>query len=111
MFSSITVFCGSKSGTNPLFIEQATALGGLLAQHSVTLVYGGGKVGMMGAVADACMQNGGFVIGVIPEVLVEWEQQHQGITELRVVEDMHVRKKCYTNWEKPLLSYPVATAH
>jgi uncharacterized protein (TIGR00730 family) len=93
MFSSVTVFCGSKSGINPLFIEQATALGCLLAKHSVTLVYGGGRVGMMGAVADACMQNGGNVVGVIPEVLVEWEQQHKGITELRVVADMHVRKK------------------
>ncbi|MBA4198458.1 MAG: TIGR00730 family Rossman fold protein [Chitinophaga sp.] len=93
MFSSVTVFCGSKSGTNPLFIQQAIDLGGLLAKHSITLVYGGGKVGMMGAVADACMENGGNVIGIIPEVLVEWEQQHKGITELKVVEDMHVRKK------------------
>jgi uncharacterized protein (TIGR00730 family) len=57
------------------------------------LIYGGGNKGLMGAVANAVMDNGGKVIGVIPKVLVEWEAQHEGITELRVVEDMHVRKK------------------
>ncbi|MBS1627111.1 MAG: TIGR00730 family Rossman fold protein [Bacteroidetes bacterium] len=93
MYSSITVFCGSKTGNNPLFIQQATELGCLLAKHSITLVYGGGKVGIMGALANACMNNGGKVIGVIPELLIEWEQQHTGITELKVVADMHIRKK------------------
>ncbi|MBS1579305.1 MAG: TIGR00730 family Rossman fold protein [Bacteroidetes bacterium] len=93
MYSSITVFCGSKTGNNPLFIQQATELGCLLAKHSITLVYGGGKVGIMGAIANACMDNGGKVIGVIPELLIEWEQQHTSITELKVVADMHIRKK------------------
>lgn len=91
--NAAAVFCGSKTGNDPLFVEHATALGKLLASHQITLIYGGGKVGMMGAVANAVMQNNGKVIGVIPEVLLSWEQQHKGITELRVVSDMHVRKK------------------
>ncbi len=92
-FKTAAVFCGSKSGTNPLFAEHAEILGKLLAEHSITLVYGGGRVGLMGSVANAVMHNGGKVIGVIPEVLLSWEQQHKGITELKVVSDMHVRKK------------------
>jgi TIGR00730 family protein len=92
-YKSIAVFCGSKSGNNILFEEHATALGKLLAQKNIQLVYGGGRVGLMGAVANAVMQNGGKVIGIIPKVLLAWEQQHTGITELRIVEDMHERKK------------------
>lgn len=90
---NVAVFCGSKSGSNPLFVEHATILGKLLAQYQITLIYGGGRVGLMGTVADAVMNNNGKVIGVIPEVLLSWEQQHKGITDLRVVSDMHVRKK------------------
>ena len=89
----IAVFCGSKSGTSAVFVAQATELGTLLALRGKTLVYGGGSVGIMGAVADAVMQGGGQVIGVITELLLTWEQQHTGITDLRVVPDMHVRKK------------------
>ena len=92
-FTSLAVFCGSRSGSDPLFIEHAKQLGTLMAQQQVTLVYGGGSKGIMGAVADAVMNNGGKVVGVIPEILVEWEHQHEGITELHVVPDMHVRKK------------------
>ncbi len=90
---TVAVFCGSKSGNNPLFVEHAATLGKLIAQHEITLVYGGGRVGLMGTVADAVMNNNGKVIGVIPEVLLSWEQQHKSITDLRVVNDMHVRKK------------------
>ena len=90
---NIAVFCGSKSGNNPEFVLQTIALGQLMAQEKITLVYGGGNKGLMGAVADAVMQGNGNVIGVIPEVLLEWEHQHKGITDLRVVADMHVRKK------------------
>lgn len=90
---SIAVFCGSKSGKNPLFIEHATQLGILLAKENIKLIYGGGSVGIMGAIANAVMQNNGEVIGVIPQLLVEWEQQHESITELIIVENMHVRKK------------------
>ena len=92
-FKTAAVFCGSKSGNNPLFTEHAEILGNLLAEHGITLVYGGGRVGLMGTVANAVMNHSGKVIGVIPEVLLIWEQQHKGITELKVVSDMHVRKK------------------
>ena len=90
---SVAVFCGSKSGNNPLFIQQAKELGQLLAEQQITLVYGGGGVGLMGAVANAVLEHRGKVIGVIPEILLEWEQEHKGITELKVVSDMHRRKK------------------
>ncbi len=90
---NIAVFCGSKPGTDARYAKEAAALGRLMAQHGITLVYGGGSRGLMGVVADAVMQEGGKVIGVIPKVLIEWEAQHKGITELHVVEDMHIRKK------------------
>jgi len=89
----IAVFCGSKSGTSAVFVTHAQELGALLAHRGKTMVYGGGSVGIMGAVADAVMHGGGQVIGVITELLLTWEQQHIGITDLRVVPDMHVRKK------------------
>jgi len=89
----LAVFCGSKPGKDPLYITHAKELGKLMAQNGIELIYGGGSVGLMGAVADAVMANGGRVTGIIPEVLLSWEQQHKGITELRVVGDMHTRKK------------------
>jgi len=89
----IAVCCGSKSGTSPVFVTHAQELGALLALRGKTMVYGGGSVGLMGAVADAVMHGGGQVIGVITELLLTWEQQHTGISDLRVVPDMHVRKK------------------
>ncbi len=93
MYTNIAVFCGSKAGVNPLYIEHTKEVGRLLAANNMKLIYGGGSVGLMGAVADAVMQNGGEVIGIIPEVLMEWEQHHKQITELHIVEDMHVRKR------------------
>lgn len=92
-FSALAVFCGSKPGNDPLYTQQAKQLGHLLAQHNITMVYGGGGKGLMGAVADAVMEGKGKVIGVIPEILLEWEAQHKGITQLIVVPDMHVRKR------------------
>lgn len=92
-FKSIAVFCGSKSGVNPLFVAHAKQLGQLFAKHNITMIYGGGSVGLMGAVANEMMENGGEVIGVIPEILVAREQQHKGISKLHVVPDMHVRKR------------------
>ena len=89
----IAVFCGSKSGVNPLFEKQAYELGKLMAERNIVVVYGGGNKGLMGAVANAAMDYGGEVIGIIPRLLLEWEHHHEGITDLRVVEDMHVRKK------------------
>lgn len=90
---SLAVFCGSHHGSNPLYTEHARELGHLLAAHQTTLVYGGGNVGIMGTMADAVMEHGGKVIGVIPKVLIEWERQHEHITELIITEDMHTRKK------------------
>src|SRR5436190_592959 len=91
--TSIAVFCGSKPGANALYAQHAYELGRLMADRGIKLVYGGGNKGLMGAVANAVMDHGGHVIGVIPRILVEWEHQHEGITDLRVVEDMHARKR------------------
>lgn len=90
---SIAVFCGSKKGMNPCFEQETKKLGSLMAEKGIQLVYGGGSKGLMGVVADAVMAGGGAVVGVIPEVLIHWEAQHKGITDLRVVPDMHIRKK------------------
>ena len=77
---AVAVFCGSKNGKNPVYLEHATELGKYLALLQLKLVYGGGRKGLMGAVADAVMGNGGTVMGVIPKVLTDWEHQHQGLT-------------------------------
>ena len=90
---SIAVFCGSQNGSDPVFAQHARELGEYIGQNSITLIYGGGKKGLMGAVADGAMQAGGRVTGIIPEVLLGWEHQHTGITDLQVVADMHARKK------------------
>jgi hypothetical protein len=89
----MAIFCGSKAGKNPVFVQHAIELGKLFVEHNITMVYGGGSVGLMGAIANEIMNNDGKVIGVIPEVLLAWEQQHKGLTQLHIVADMHVRKK------------------
>jgi uncharacterized protein (TIGR00730 family) len=91
--TSLAVFCGSKSGNNPLFEEHAKILGYILAEHNITLIYGGGNKGIMGAVANAVLEKNGKVIGIIPQLLTDLEHSHKGITELFVVGDMHIRKK------------------
>jgi uncharacterized protein (TIGR00730 family) len=91
-FQSVAVFCGSKTGNNTLFEEQARLLGHLLADKKIQLTYGGGNKGLMGIVANAVLEKKGKVIGIIPQILTEWEHQHDGITELIVVENMHTRK-------------------
>jgi uncharacterized protein (TIGR00730 family) len=88
----ICVFCGSSPGADPGYLEQAAALGALLAERGIGLVYGGASVGTMGAVADGALAAGGEVIGVIPEHLSRVEISHAGLTELHVVADMHERK-------------------
>ncbi len=90
---SLAVFCGSKIGNNPLYEAHAKELGQLMVENKIRLVYGGGNKGLMGCVANAVMDGGGNAVGVIPKVLVEWEHQHNGLTELKVVEDMHIRKR------------------
>jgi len=91
--NSLAVFCGSKNGNNPVYINHAKELGKLLAKKNITLIYGGGSTGIMGAVADAMMEGGGKVIGIITKKLVDWEHQHKGITDLSIVDDMHIRKQ------------------
>jgi uncharacterized protein (TIGR00730 family) len=89
---SICVYCGSNAGNKPIYAERAQALGARIAAEGLQLVYGGGNVGLMGIVADAVLANGGEVIGVIPEQLVQWEVAHKGVTRLEVVANMHERK-------------------
>ncbi len=91
--NSLAVFCGSKNGNNPVYIDHAKELGKLLAKKNITLIYGGGSTGIMGSVADAMMEGGGKVIGIITKKLVDWEHQHKGITDLSIVDDMHIRKQ------------------
>ncbi len=88
----VCVFCASSSGTRPAYIEAANALGAVLAARGFGLVYGGGSVGLMGAVADAALAAGAPAIGVLPAVLKEREIAHPGLTELHYVESMHERK-------------------
>ena len=88
----LCVFCGSSPGADPRFIGAAHALGGAIAQTGRVLVYGGASVGLMGALADAVLEGGGEVIGVMPQALVDREVAHKGLTELHVVASMHERK-------------------
>lgn len=89
---SVCVFCGSSAGANPAYARAARTLGTELARRGVAIVYGGGHVGLMGMLADAALDSGGTVIGVIPKALADREVAHHGLTELHVVQNMHERK-------------------
>lgn len=91
--TSLAVFCGSKSGNDTLYVEHAKQLGYLLALKNITLVYGGGNKGMMGAIANAVLEKNGKVTGIMPKILTGIEHQHFGLTEMFEVEDMHTRKR------------------
>jgi len=91
--NKLAIFCGSKTGKNEIYIQHALQLANIMAENKIELVYGGGKKGIMGVVANTVLEKGGIVRGVIPQVLVDWEHQHEGLSELFVVEDMHVRKR------------------
>src|ERR1700741_4028439 len=93
MLASVCVFCGSAPGRDPGFAQAARRTGRLLARRGLQVVYGGGHVGMMGAVADAALAAGGRVIGVIPQHLMRPEVAHPGLSELIVVDSMHERKR------------------
>jgi uncharacterized protein (TIGR00730 family) len=90
--ASLCVYCGSAAGGSPTYADAARALGRELVRRDIGLVYGGGNVGLMGAIADEVMANGGRATGVIPEALMKREVGHHGLTELHVVKDMHERK-------------------
>ncbi|NGZ76199.1 LOG family protein [Saccharibacillus alkalitolerans] len=92
MPKSIAVFCGSREGASPAYMESARALGREMAKRGITLVYGGSRVGLMGAVANAVLEHGGEAIGVLPHFMQVREIAHPGLTELIMVESMHERK-------------------
>ena len=89
---AICVYCGANAGVNPVYAEAARALGRALVENNLSLVYGGGKVGLMGVIADEVLRLGGEVTGVIPTALVEREVGHTGLTRQFIVKDMHERK-------------------
>lgn len=90
---AVAVFCGSKFGADEQYKEEAETVGKLLAKHGAVLIYGGGKAGLMGVVADAVLRAGGTVRGVIPKLMAEQERSHETISELTVVDGMHERKR------------------
>ena len=103
---SLCVYCGSRPGTDPAFAETARQVGQWIGAHDGQLVYGGGRNGLMGIVADATLAAGGSVIGVIPKALVEKEWAHTGCTELHIVDTMHERKRIMAEHADAFLSLP-----
>jgi len=102
----ICVFCGSSVGSSPSYVDAARELGRTLAQRGLGIVFGGGKVGLMGVLADAALAAGGEAIGVIPEALVAREIAHNGLTELRVVHSMHERKTLMADLADAFIALP-----
>jgi len=103
---SITVFCGASEGNNPHYKEIGFQTGKLLAAHSIEVVFGGGKIGIMGAVADGALSSGGMVTGVIPKFLRTKEVTHYGVTNLHVVETMHERKMLMHQLSQGVMALP-----
>jgi uncharacterized protein (TIGR00730 family) len=102
----ICVFCGSNAGADPAYRQAAQTVGRLLCRRGIELVYGGGHVGLMGVLADACLSEGGRVIGVIPQALADKEKAHGGLTELRIVRSMHERKFLMAELSDAFLALP-----
>jgi uncharacterized protein (TIGR00730 family) len=102
----LCIFCGSAEGNSPAYLAMAKTLGEMLAKNNIALVYGGASVGVMGGLADAVLLNGGVVIGIIPQSLVDFEVAHEGLTELHIVSDMHQRKKMMYDKSDAFLSLP-----
>lgn len=90
--SSLCVYCGSAVGADPVYRDSAVRLGRIMAENRIRLVYGGGRVGLMGVVADSVIAHGGTAVGVIPEFLETREVGHRGVSELQIVDSMHSRK-------------------
>ncbi len=101
----VCVYCGSSAGNDPRFAAIARAFGAALARAGIGVVYGGGRVGLMGAVADAALEAGGEVIGIIPRFLEEREVAHRGV-DLRVVESMHERKQLMSELSDAFVALP-----
>jgi uncharacterized protein (TIGR00730 family) len=102
----VAVFCGASNGADPAFAEQAFALGAALAKRGVTVVYGGGRAGLMGRVADGALTGGGRVIGVITKQLADHELAHLGLAELHVVDSMHERKMKMADLAEAFIALP-----
>ncbi|SRR5258706_1312175 len=105
----LAVYCGSASPADPIYIETARAVGRALAERGIGVVYGGGRLGLMGAVADGALAAGGEVIGIIPQALVDAEVAHRGLTELQVVRTMHERKQAFTDLSDGFVNLPGGT--
>ncbi|SDO76142.1 hypothetical protein SAMN04488595_10275 [Ralstonia sp. 25mfcol4.1] len=103
---SVCVYCGSSPGFRPEYAEAAKALGRTMAEQGLALVYGGGKVGLMGIVADSVLAHGGTAIGVIPDALMQKEVGHRGLTELHVVRNMHERKQMMADRSDAFIAMP-----
>jgi uncharacterized protein (TIGR00730 family) len=103
------VFCGSSPGSDPAYAEAARSLGRTLAEANVRLVFGGGHVGLMGAVSNAVLEAGGEAIGVIPRFLVERELAHAGLSDLRIVGTMHERKAMMADLSEGFIALPGGT--
>src|SRR6266481_626511 len=106
MLRAVCVFCGSSFGRRAEYREAAEELGRLLARRGISLVYGGGNVGLMGVIADACLGAGGRVVGVMPRSMVDREIAHLGLTELHVVESMHERKALMADLSDAFIALP-----
>lgn len=106
MLKAICVFCGSNAGKREIYLKKAVHLGKILAANHMALVYGGGKVGLMGALADSVLEAGGHVIGVIPGHMMDLEVGHRGLTELRVVKSMHERKQLMCDLSDGFVALP-----
>jgi uncharacterized protein (TIGR00730 family) len=100
------VFCGASTGHDPIYMEAARTVGRTLAERGIGVVYGGGHVGLMGAVADAAMEAGGRVVGVIPTFMTHKELAHERITELVMVRDMHERKRVMHERSQAVIALP-----
>lgn len=105
----LAVYCGSASPSDPVYIEAARMVGRTLAERGIGVVYGGGRLGLMGAVADSALAIGGEVIGIIPEALVNAEVAHRGLTSLEVVKTMHERKARFTELADGFVNLPGGT--
>ena len=103
---NILIYCGSSAGYNEIYKNTATHVGKILANQGLSLVYGGGSVGLMGTVADAILANGGKAIGVIPSFMEPWEVQHKGLTECIVTQTMHTRKQLMAEKSDAVIALP-----
>lgn len=106
MIKSVCVFCGSSKGNDAVYVQAAKLLGKMLAEKNLRLVYGGGNIGLMKEIADAVLENGGNVVGVIPQSLMDWELGHNGLSELKIVNSMHDRKKQMSDLSDAFIALP-----